>query len=68
MKNVFAESRYVNLNPELIDLLHLKFGVFVQLGTHRSKGLFQNFCQTTEHCLIPFDDIPSCERVRGGIS
>ena len=27
--------------------------------THRSKGLLQNFCQSTEHCLIAFDDIPS---------
>ena len=35
----------------------------MQLGTHRSKGLLQNFCQNTEHCLVAFDDIPSYERI-----
>ena len=24
--------------------------------------------QSAEHCLIAFDDIPSCQRIRGGIS
>ena len=61
-------SHLSNCLSQLIYLLHLTFGMFMQLGTHRSKGLLQNFCQSTEHCLIAFDDIPSCERIRGGIS
>ena len=40
-----------------IDLLHLAFGVFMPVVIHRSKGLQQNLCQSTEHCLIAFDDI-----------
>ena len=51
---------------QFIDLLHLIFRVFMQLGAHRSKGPLQDFCQIMEHCLIAFDDILSCERIRDG--
>ena len=39
----------------------------MQLVTQRSKRRLQNFCQSTEHCFIAFDDVSSCERIRGGI-
>ena len=65
---IMQRSHLSNCLCQLIQLLHLPFGMFMQLGTHTSKGLLQNFCQITEHCLIPFDDIPSCERIRGGTS
>ena len=65
---IMWRSHLSNCLCQLIDLLHLTFGMFMQLGTHRSKGLLQNFCQSNEHCLIAFDDIPNCERIRGGIS
>ena len=39
----------------------------MQLVSHRSKGRLQNVCQSTEHCFIAFNDISSCERIRGGI-
>ena len=66
---IIWRSHLSNCLCQLTDLLHLTFGVFLLVGTHRrSKGLLQNFCQSTEHCLIAFDDIPSCKRIRGGIS
>ena len=61
-------SHLSNCLSKLIDLLHLTFGVFMQLCTNRSKGLLQNFSQSNEHCFIAFDDIASCERISGGIS
>ena len=39
----------------------------MHLVTYRSKGRLQNFCESTEHCLIAFDDISSYKRIRGGI-
>ena len=66
--DIMRRSHMSNCLYQLIDLLHLTFGVFMQLGADKSKGLLQNFCQSTEHCLIAFNDIPSCERTRGSIS
>ena len=51
---------------QLTDLLHLTFCVFAQLGANRSEGLLQKFCSSTEHCLIAFNDISGCHRIRGG--
>ena len=65
--DIMWRSHLSNCLCQLIDLLHLTFGVFMQLGTHRSKGLLQNFSQSTKHCLIAFNDIPSCEINRGGV-
>ena len=40
----------------------------MHLVTYRSKGRLQNFCESTEHCLIAFDDISSYKRIGiGGI-
>ena len=63
---IMWRSHLINCLCQLINLLHLTFGVFMQLVTHRSKGRLQNFCQRTEHCFIAFDDISNCERIRGG--
>ena len=64
---IMQKSHRINCLCRLINLLHLTFGVFTQVVTHRSKGLLQNFCQSTENCLIAFDDISSYERIRSGI-
>ena len=66
--DIMRRSHLSNCLCQLIDLLHLTSGVFMQLGTHRSKSLLQNACQSTEHCLIAFDDICSCEKIRSGTS
>ena len=64
---VMQRSHPSNCLCQLIGLLYLTFRVFMQLGENGSKSHLQNFRQSTEHYLIDFDDIPSCERIRGGI-
>ena len=64
---IMQRSHLINCLCQLINQLHLTFEVFMQLVTHRSKVCLQDFCQSTEHCFIAFDDISSFERIRGGI-
>ena len=64
---IMQRSHPSNCLCQLIGLLYLTFRVFMQLGENGSKSHLQNFRQSTEHYLIDFDDIPSCERIRGGI-
>ena len=65
---IMQSSHLSNYHGQLNDLFCLTLGVFIQLGTHRSKGLLQNFCQSTEYCLVAFDDVPSSERIRKAVS
>ena len=64
---IMRRSHLINCLCQLINLFHLTFGVFMLLVIHRSKGRLKNFCQSTEYCLIAFDDISSCEKIMGGI-